>query len=57
MTRLSESNASKRICAYCAEPATHEVANEARTLVGYCCDEPTHWEWLLSSVEREDRET
>ena len=44
-----------RICAYCANPASYEVANESGTLTGYCCDEPTHWSWLVESVRRAER--
>jgi hypothetical protein len=44
------------ICAYCADPATHQVYayDDIGQIIAaaYCCDEPTHWDWLVESVER-----
>jgi hypothetical protein len=49
-----------RICAYCAEPATHVVyaIQDDDSILGaaFCCDEPTHWTWLVDDVEELERE-
>ncbi len=45
------------ICAYCGEPTQTMVRirrDDGLTIgAAYCCDQPTHWAWLLSSCERE----
>jgi hypothetical protein len=43
------------ICAYCGSAAIYMVRIErpSGTLIGagFCCDEPTHWAWLVSFAE------
>jgi hypothetical protein len=41
-------------CAFCDEDATHLV--EGRTAMGWCCDNPTCWLWVLQAVEQAERD-
>ena len=47
--------ARRTICAYCGGRAVYLVRSEH--WAACCCEEPTHWTWLIESAMTFERET